>query len=541
MKKNSWVSLVLSLVLVVGLLAACSGGNDQQGSQNGNGGTNLDSGNETSGNNNEAETTEELEGSLITKDPLELDIHFHYANRFAFDNEWAVFKKAAELTNVSLNGTAPATGTDSNQMFNLMLAGGELPDIIHFYYTVAHTHGPDGVLIDLKDLINEHAPNIKKTLEENPVLERFATTPDGSMYYVPTPSPNVVAKGWLIRQDWLDALGLPVPVTYEDYYETLKAFKNEDPNGNGKNDEVPYFSREKAGIKDLLVFWGLRSTKWMAEDGKVNYSPTDPKYRTAVENIAKWYKEGLIDQEIFSRGAQAREILLGDNVGGSTHDWMQSTTGFNDSLKDQIPGFKMVAMAPPQNIHGKHVEETAGSPYGSHAWGISSTSKHPVEAIKYFDFWFSEEGSNLATYGVEGVTYTMENGEIDLTDEIKDGNILENLYKHGAFLEYPHISDPDFARFQTSVEAKKGMDMYLEEGYMMDLYPSYSMTEEVKEKYSDLGGTIGTYVDEMFQKWVMGAETLDDAAWDKYLAQINKFGLDELLEIEQAAYDSATE
>lgn len=482
-----------------------------------------------------------MEGSLITKDPLELDIHMHYANRFAFDNEWSIFEKAAELTNISLNGTAPATGTDSNEMFNLMLAGGELPDIIHFYYTVAHTQGPEGVLIDLKDLIKEHAPNIQKMFNENPKLESFATTPDGKIYYVPTPSPNVVAKGWLIRQDWLDALDLPVPETYEDYYETLKAFRDEDPNGNGKKDEIPFFSREKTGIKDLLVFWGLRSSRWMAEDGKVNYTPTDPKYRIAVENITKWYSEGLIDQEIFSRGAQAREILLGDNVGGSTHDWMQSTTGFNESLKDKVPGFKMVAMAPPKNIYGEHVEETSGSPYFSHAWGISSASENPVEAVKYFDFWFSEEGTKLGTYGVEGETYTIENGEIDLTDEVKDGNILENLYKTGAFLEFPHITDPDFARFQTSAEAKKGMDMYLKEGYMMDQYPSYSMTEDVKERYSELGGIINTYVDEMFQKWVMGAEPLNDAAWDAYLKQINKFGLKELIEIEQAAYDRATE
>lgn len=115
MTKKSFMALMLSLVLVVGLLAACAGNNNGQNNGETNAGSNQGTPNNL-GEQEAAPEAEELEGSLITKDPLELSIHMHYANRFAFDENWSIFKKAAELTNVTLKGTAPATGTDSNEM-----------------------------------------------------------------------------------------------------------------------------------------------------------------------------------------------------------------------------------------------------------------------------------------------------------------------------------------------------------------------------------------------------------------------------------------
>src|SRR5690606_18340986 len=112
-----------------------------------------------------------------------------------------IFKKAAELTNISLKGVTPGTSTNSGEMGNLMLASGKLPDIIHLYFAVADTWGPDGVLIDLKDLVKEHAPNISRVLDEDPRLRGFATATDGNMYFIPAPNRGTVAKGWNIRQD----------------------------------------------------------------------------------------------------------------------------------------------------------------------------------------------------------------------------------------------------------------------------------------------------------------------------------------------------
>jgi putative aldouronate transport system substrate-binding protein len=532
MAKRS-LMVLLSLVLAIGLLAACAKNNTSSGGQNSptpkptNAATNAPS-----------EAPVEDKGSKITDDPMELTIHMHYGNRFAFDDNWSIFKKAADLTNISLKGISPTTGSNSGEMSNLMLAAGKLPDIIHLYFAAADQWGPDGVLIDLKDLIDEHAPNIKQLFDENPRLRNFATATDGNIYFVPQPNRGTVSKGWMIRQDWLDEVNLPIPKTYEDFYNTLKAFKEKDPK------RYPYIGRGEDPLKDLMIFWGVPggplSTNFKAVDNEVSYMPGTTNFKTAVQNVAKWYKEGLIDQEIFTRGPQSREIMFGDNLGGVTHDFMQSTAGFNDSLKDKLPDFNIVAMPPPQDVNGNHVEGSASNFYFPHGWGISSQSNNAVEVIKYFDFWFSEEGKNLSTYGVEGETYTIENGEIDLTDSVKDGNILENLYKVGAQLEFPRESDPTFIRFTTVGEALKGLNMYAENNYMMEQFPPLKFSVDEKKRFDELSAAIGTYVNENFQRWIMGAQILDDAVWDNYTRELDKLGVKELTELAQVSYNRQT-
>ncbi|RAP73561.1 extracellular solute-binding protein [Paenibacillus montanisoli] len=542
MKTRKWLTILTCTVLLAGLVSACSKDNNttsNEASNNANESNAANTSQADATNAANAPAEETLAGSLITKDPLQLTIHMHYGNRWAFDDNWSVFKEAAKLTNVSLHGTTPTTGTDSYEMANLMLASGELPDIIHGFHDWMRQQGPEGVLIDLKDLIDQYAPNIKKMMDADPGIEKYALASDGKMYFIPSvvPQDNIVAKGWMIRQDWLDKLQLPVPQTYQDYYNTLKAFKEKDPNGNGKADEVPYMSRNTSGVQDLLIFWDA-DYGWKLRDGKVAWGPSEQQFKDALTNIAKWYKEGLIDKEIFTRGPQAREELFGANVGGSTHDFMQSSTKFNETLAEQVPGFKMQPIAPPANVSGQHVEETKNSTYLLHGWGISSKSEHPVEAIKYFDFWYGKEGEQLANYGVKDETYTADaSGNIDLTPKVKEGNLLENLNLVGAQLEYPHTVDPTFSRFQNTPIVNEAFKMYTEGNYPREQFPVLSYLEDEQKRYDEILGAINTYVNEMFQKWVMGNQPVDDKTFDAFVGKMKEMGLDEMVQIQQAAYD----
>lgn len=527
--QRKMMSLLFSLVLVAGLLAACSDSGSPAA-------TSTPTPSSVTSTPAATEDSGELTGSLITEDPLELSIFLHYGNRFVFDDNWDIFQGAAELTNISLRGIASANTTNSSEAANLMMATGELADIMHFFHAARNTWGPDGALIDLRDLIEEHAPNIKRILEEDPRLAHFAASPDGNMYMVPQPNREIIGQAWLIREDWLDDLGLPLPDTYLDYYDTLKAFKEADPA------RVPYMKRDTGGVRDLLAFWDLPTGQWKAVDGEVQYVPAHPNLKIAAQELAGWYSEGLIDQEIYTRGGQAREILFSQNLAGSTHDFMQSTTGFNAQLQDSIPGFRMVPMPPPQNINGERKEFSTAQFYTNHGWGISTQSEHPVEAIKYLDFWFSEEGMMLSTYGIEGETYVYDAaGELQLTDSTKDGNILENMYRIGAHLEFPREHDFAFSRFTVTEEAMEGINLYLDSGWIQEAFPPQSFSQSDKNRYDDLSNGLSTYSSEQFQRWVMGAEVLDDAVWDRYIDQLHRLGLEEFTELAQKAYDEYIE
>lgn len=328
-----------------------------------------------------------------------------------------------------------------------------------------------------------------------------------------------------------------MPTTVDEYYNVLTAFRNNDPNGNGKKDEIPYFSRNKM-INPLLQLWNAKSGLYIKDDGKtVAYGKTEEEYKNAIKQISKWYQEGLIDPEIFSRGSQAREQLLSTNVGGATHDWFSSTGAFN-KYSDQIPGFSWIAIAPPADINGVVKEDVQRSPLRGSGWAISKDNKYPVETIKFFDWWFSDEGRTIYAYGIEGVDYTIVNGEPVFTDyAINQPNGVAMYLRDMGQLEIgaPMSNKAEIAAM--TEQAKAGYTMYNDsDWYKNSLFPVLPYTNEEEKIFADKGTACTTLISEREQSWIMG--TLDiDSTWDQYLADLKSMGYDEWLKAYQDAYE----
>ena len=473
----------------------------------------------------------------------ELTIFMHYSGNCVYSDEWPIFQEAAKRTGITLKGTASETVSDSNQAFNTMLVTKPLPDIIHSTYSNLNKIGKEGALIPLEDLIEEYAPNIKEAFEKYPQLKKRATADDGHIYYIPgsisgMDSGSLPSLGWFIRQDWLDKLGLEQPKTIDELEAVWTAFRNQDPNGNGIKDEVPFFSR----VGRLSALFNLFNTSESgftldAKTGKIVYAPITPEYKEAVKRISKWYKEGLIDEEVYTRNSDTREQLLGGNVGGSTHDWFSSTASYSARYADAIPGISFIPMAPPANIDGKIVEGDSRTPIHGKGWGISVNNKYPEETIKYFDFWYTEEGTDLISYGVEGIHYNVVDGKKVFTDAVLKAEEGAPTYmrKQGQ-VEIGAIRKFDAEYQAMSKEAQDGWKLYNDNGWCkaqteFDVFDEAEV--EINEKYN---ADINTYADEQKQKWIMGAEDVD-AKWDEYVNTIKSMGIDELTKIYQAAYD----
>ncbi|ANE48983.1 hypothetical protein SY83_16840 [Paenibacillus swuensis] len=470
-----------------------------------------------------------------SKDPIELRIHMHFNDREAFDDNWEAFKKAAEFTNVTLKGVAPKSASKSVEVFNLMMSSGDIPDIVQGERDPLEKFGKQGAFVPLNDLIDQHAPNIKKFLDSRLDVKRAITAGDGNIYFIPFIPEGDVAEGWFYRQDWLDKLKLQAPKTIDEFYNVMKAFKEKDPNGNGKADEVPIFDRNNANWMDhYLVLWDARRSM-VIRDGNVGYGPLEPQFKTAVSSLAKWYKEGLIDKEIFTRGNKSRDIMLGDNVGGMTQDWFASTYKMNQAMKDKVPGLSLQAYAPPAGMDGKIREATRRDVIAGYGWSISSSSKYQEEAIKYFDFWFTEEGNRLNNFGIEGITYDMVDGAPKLRPEMLQGTLPDNLLKHGAFTQTFGLQEFDQELQNISPEAQKVMNEYRENKYSVELPPILKQ-ENVDPKLLDEKTQRYQYVAEKLQKWILGAENIEDN-YDEFVAQLKKMNIEEALKADQAAYE----
>lgn len=492
-----------------------------------------------------AETEPALEGSLVSAEPKEFTIFLNF-NNMPFDSTWPVWQEAAKRTNVSLKGTISLTNSNEEEAFNLMLSSGQLPDIIGYVKASdLEQLGRDGGLIPLNDLIDQYAPNIKKAMEEDDRFRQMAYSLDGNIYYIPKNQELLSAEYWWIRKDWMDKLNLEMPTTVDELHDVLYAFRNEDPNGNGIKDEVPLFDR--AGWKqpeEYLYLWDT-STTFYPRDGKITFEPLEENFKIGVTNLMKWYEEGILDPEFFTRGASGRDTLLSGDLGGCTHDWV-SAGNYNKSLADVIPGFEMVPFAPPADQNGVVKERV--SRYPGVGWGISSQCEDPVTVIKFMDYFFSEEGDALINWGIEGDTYTVNaDGTKQFTDKVLNSELtpIGYLRSIGAQYRIGMCQDGEYERAVMTDVALEASEMYDShpEWFGEDMPPyadgelALKYTEEDDTEYKNLMASIQPYVEQQFQSWILGVEDFE-TGYDTFVEELKARGIDRAIEINQKAYDT---
>lgn len=497
------------------------------------------------GNTEVSENNEvELTGNMLSVEPVEFTI-FNIFNGMPFNSEWPVFQEAAKVTNVSLKGVASQSSSDEASAFNLMVTSGQLPDVIAYSQaSKLESLGREGGLIPLNDLIREHAPDLQKLLDENPDYKAAATALDGNIYFIPKFMEVEVALGHYIRTDWLKKLNLEVPQTIDDLYNVLTAFKTQDPNGNGIADEIPLFKRNWNGnIWDLFGMFDAAS-EFDLKDGKIVYGPIEEEFEYAMSTLVKWYEEDLIDPEIFTRGGAARDVLLGQNLGGYTHDWFGSTANYNIKLADTIEGFEFKPMIPVKNQKGIRVEKSARNHVPG--WAITSACKDPETLIKFFNFFFTPEGHKLINYGVENETYTMVNGAPVYTDKVMkaEKTALATLRSYGVQYRIGMLQDFAYEKAWLSEIAVEGMQMYIDGGYVTRKIPSGGGTlllkyaPEQEKEYIKIMSQVTNYTLEKIQTWMlMGTETFE-AEYATFVSDIKAKGIDRAIEINQEAYNT---
>ncbi len=463
--------------------------------------------------------------------------------------EMDVYKQMEKITGTKVEFQHPPVGQDKEQL-NLLLASGNMPDVIEYQWTIA-PKGPDNAIKDkrilrLNELIEQHAPNLSKLLKENPEYKKLITTDEGNIFVMPYLSPDEsvrVFNGPAMRQDWLDKLGLKVPTTLKEWEEVLTAFRDKDPNGNGKKDEIPLlFDPKLADYGHAFVgAYGITST-FYNDAGKIKYGPIDSKFKDYLTLLSRWYKDGLFDKDYATidqklKDAKMTEGLVGSmamNVGYGIGTYTTAVTQVN-------PNFKLVgAPYPSLESGGKSIGQMDPSFAGRGA-AISGEAKNPEQIVKWLDYAYGSAGNLLYNFGTENVTYKMENGNPKLTDFVTNNpeklTLAQALtkYTHGTF-SGPFIYDKRLAEQYTIVmpEQKQAAATWAKADHTK-LIPLVSQTAEESTKLASLLNDINTYYQEMFNKFVMGVEPLSN--FDKFVETIKKMGIEEVIKLKQAALD----
>ncbi|RAV17871.1 extracellular solute-binding protein [Paenibacillus contaminans] len=415
--------------------------------------------------------------------------------------------------------------------------------------------GTDGVLEPLEKLIEEHAPNMRKFFAENPDIYNLLKAPDGHVYYVSSVVTGTNLSdpgGFMIRKDWLDKLNLQEPKTIDEWYSVLKAIKDGDPNGNGKKDEIPLVLPLKAVAQFFGDAWGLHlvfsSGFWPDDKGKIQSEWLDPRAKEMVAWLNKLYKEGLLDPDFLTSSDDQLTTKITKNVVGSTRAFVNRIVQYDKNVQAAgVSGVNWIAVKPPQGPNGYKGHTEKYGPISGY-FGMSAQSKNKETAIKWLDYVYaSEEGNRFTTFGIEGKSYVMENGEPKFTDYIlknPDGlNSMNALRTLGAAPRLPwirHDKGPLSKQPPQTIALEPKLQKAAEQilPTIIDPIPFeyISMTPEEASKFKPLNADYQSKLDEGLAKFIVGSDDIEKN-WDTFTKELKDLGVDEIVKIRQQQYD----
>jgi putative aldouronate transport system substrate-binding protein len=440
------------------------------------------------------------------------------------------------------------------EQFNLMIASGQYADIIERNW-LSVAGGPakylgDGVILRLNDLIDQHAPNLKKVLDSNPRWRKEVTTDDGDLFCLPFLRGDdflQTFQGPIIRKDWLDKLNMKAPTTIDEWHDLLTAFKEKDPNGNGQADEVPFTS--SLGGRPLQAFtsshvmvgaWGI-AMEFYQENNVVKYGAIQPGFKDFLSTMAQWYKEGLYDPDFPAMDQKLEDAkITGNQLGTFIMNTGNGIGRYTGLMAEKDPNFKLIAAPYPTLKAGdKPVLGQRDNTFPGVGAAISTQCKNPEEAIKMLDYAYGDEGHMLFNFGVEGKTYTLVDGYPKYTELVtKDpklplANSMARYFR--SVFNGPFVQDRRYIeQYAFLPEQQDAIKIWREPSNEMQM-PPVTQTQDESKRFASITNDVVTLRDEAIIKIIVGQTPV--AEWDNVVAQMKQIGIEEAITLRQAALE----
>lgn len=549
------LALLLCLAMVATAFAACGDGSGSQSSSAPQSSQTEASAPESSGGESSEESSEAGEPSgeavngtnpgnvlPIVTEPVTLTIakERHMLDTTKSYNEKASFKNITEETGLTLKFTELAAGTAAEKV-PLMLAGGDMPDVFWALLSDAQILQNTTQLVPLEGMLEDFAPNSLKTYEELGTDWRtIAIAPDDHMYGMLSRYESLYENTGdgiqIINKKWLEAVNKEVPTTLDEYYEVLKAFKEQDPNGNGQADEIPYCFAEDmwcASITNDIGMWGIgngygdTNSNFHIRDGKVSGTVNTPEYREYLEFFHKLYAEGLIDAEGFSQNTEVFSNKIKNNQVGTYYSWTALEYLSSEQEKDWVVLPTIAAKEGVQPVANGEIDR---STINKNGWVITTQCDHPEAALRLWDYLARDAESKMTVAMGEKGTLWDEYPEGGYYFVVPENTTPEYTFEHmkytlGTVNNHPLVTKAETPKNDGEISPAAALRDQMVAAVDKDYVPksgqlpqSYVSPEAIDER-AFIETDLKSYIKQFRSQAIM--DGFDDAAWDAYCKRLD--------------------
>jgi len=480
---------------------------------------------------------------------------FVFGKWFESFSEKPVIQTVADRTGILLEFTEVGS-TVASEQYNLMVASEDYCDFIpiNLYNGGAAQAYKDEVIIDLTPYIEQNAPDfwVKLNSYDDKTVFLDATT-DGMYLNLCTFADSVLTdSGMFVRKDWLDKLGVEAPTDKASLETYLYAAHDQ----MGSSHTYPVTSSCTVDYANsffdtaLFAISGTDLAMYLV-DGQVTSGLTTDNYREYLEWIIKLYNDGIIHKDFYASAMGRNETmaLIGDNNMAIWQGMADHKDEFYSMAKD--PDFDIQAVPILKNDDGLYTFGTTRSPVGGSGGGggnpspcITNCCEEIEAAVQFLNYFYTEEGSMLGNYGVEGETYNLgPDGEIVYTDLIlanpngMNSQMAFTCYgwNHSGMISYPTRNLDTYPQ-----DVKDIITMWSDTSYTTydHTIPSAAALDvDETNSITTMVADISSYASEQLLKFITGTEPLNDDSWAAYVEGCNSFGLETCVEVYQKAYD----
>lgn len=460
------------------------------------------------------------------------------------------FQEAARLTGVTLD-FIQSDFMVANEQFNLMIASQDYPDIFGNFNSLYSDGDDNGIeeeiilaLEDYEDLF----PHYQKYRTSTKFLETATSTAEGHISGFYELMSDFIGPffGMMGRGDWIEALGMDVPETYDELHELLMAMKNQ----YGCTTAIYLDSAAVGNDNFLAAGYGApcmlatnaKESYWMVQDGTVMDGITNEGYKEYLTMLHQWYEDGLISRDFANAPGAMDPSGMSEITSGNCGVFFNGAPMMSMySAMSDDPNLRLIGLPDPVKTKGEktHVDTTEYD-FGIERMSISTKCSDPELAIQYCDFWFTDQGIQLANYGVEGLSCEVVDGKPQFTDTVLNNPDLaagDAISFYTGRNNTPSWSSNSKLLVSFNEDEAGAFDVWSASRDNRDAYP-YVAQLTIDENYeiSKLAADYESYALECRDKFITGDMDIEKE-YDSYVEKVRTMGLTRALEIKQEAYD----